>query len=161
MGLRQSAVFTGGLHCGGGFHGFAKSLHRNARRWSDVFVGCDGFCRYGRRLVFMSGVVLFTLASLLCGLAWSITALDVARALQGIGGAALFATALALIGHEYRGADRFAALAVWGATIGAAVACGPLIGGLLTDGLGWRKPDALPFETTFNGPGEDAGPLRP
>ena len=94
--------------------------------------------RYGRRLVFMVGVLLFTLSSLLCGLAWSITALDVARALQGIGGAALFATALALIGHEYRGPDRFGALAVWGATVGAAVACGPLVGGLLTDGLGWR-----------------------
>jgi EmrB/QacA subfamily drug resistance transporter len=94
--------------------------------------------RYGRRIVFMAGVVLFTLASLLCGLAWSITALDVARALQGIGGAALFATALALIGHEYRGPERFGALAVWGATVGAAVACGPLVGGMLTDGLGWR-----------------------
>ena len=94
--------------------------------------------RYGRRLVFIAGVVLFTLSSLLCGLAWSIVALDVARALQGIGGAALFATALALIGHEYRGPDRFGALAVWGATVGAAVACGPLVGGLLTDGLGWR-----------------------
>jgi EmrB/QacA subfamily drug resistance transporter len=94
--------------------------------------------RYGRRIVFMTGVVLFTLASLLCGFAWSITALDVARGLQGLGGAALFATALALIGHEYRGPDRFGALAAWGATIGAAVACGPLIGGILTDGLGWR-----------------------
>src|SRR5262245_50986328 len=94
--------------------------------------------RYGRRIVFMAGVVLFTLASLLCGLAWSITALDVARGLQGVGGAALFATALALIGHEFRGPDRFGALAAWGATIGAAVACGPLIGGILTDGLGWR-----------------------
>ncbi|HEX5028596.1 MAG TPA: MFS transporter [Gaiellaceae bacterium] len=94
--------------------------------------------RYGRRLVFLTGVVLFTASSLLCGLAWSIVALDVARALQGIGGAALFATALALIGHEYRGAERFGALAVWGATIGAAVASGPLVGGLLTDGLGWR-----------------------
>ena len=94
--------------------------------------------RYGRRLVFMTGVVLFTGSSLLCGLAWSITALDVARALQGIGGAALFATALALIGHEYHGPDRFGALAVWGATVGAAVACGPLVGGILTDGLGWR-----------------------
>jgi EmrB/QacA subfamily drug resistance transporter len=94
--------------------------------------------RYGRRLVFIAGVVLFTLSSLLCGLAWNITALDVARAVQGIGGAALFATALALIGHEYRGQDRFGALAAWGATIGAAVACGPLVGGLLTDGIGWR-----------------------
>ena len=94
--------------------------------------------RFGRRLVFIAGVVLFTFSSLLCGFAWSITALDVARALQGIGGAALFATALALIGHEYRGPDRFGALAVWGATVGAAVACGPLVGGILTDGLGWR-----------------------
>jgi len=94
--------------------------------------------RYGRRLIFVTGVVCFTLSSLLCGLAWSIVALDVFRALQGIGGAALFATALALIGHEYRGADRFGALAVWGATIGAAVASGPLVGGILTDALGWR-----------------------
>jgi EmrB/QacA subfamily drug resistance transporter len=94
--------------------------------------------RFGRRIVFLTGVVVFTLASLLCGLAWSITALDVAPGLQRLGGAALFATALALIGHEYRGADRFGALAAWGATIGAAVASGPLIGGLLTDGLGWR-----------------------
>ena len=58
--------------------------------------------------------------------------------MQGIGGAALFATALALIGHEYRGREFFSAIAVWGATIGAAVASGPLVGGLLTDGLGWR-----------------------
>src|SRR3989440_74454 len=94
--------------------------------------------RFGRRLLFMFGVVVFTSASLLCGLAWNITALDVSRGVQGIGGAALFATALALIGHEYRGADRFGAIAVWGATVGAAVASGPLVGGILTDALGWR-----------------------
>ena len=64
--------------------------------------------------------------------------LDLARALQGVGGAALFATALALIGHEYRGVERFGALAIWGATVGAAVASGPLIGGILTDTAGWR-----------------------
>jgi EmrB/QacA subfamily drug resistance transporter len=94
--------------------------------------------RYGRRAMFMTGVVLFTVSSLLCGLAWSIVALDIARALQGIGGAALFATALALIGHEYRGPARFGALAAWGATVGAAVASGPLVGGILTDAFGWR-----------------------
>ena len=94
--------------------------------------------RYGRRLVFMVGVVVFSSASLLCGLAWSIAVLDVARALQGIGGAALFATALALIGPEYRGPDIGGAIAVWGATVGAAVASGPLVGGILTDALGWR-----------------------
>ena len=61
--------------------------------------------RYGRRLVFMVGVVVFSAASLLCGLAWNIAVLDIARALQGVGGAALFATALALIGAEYRGPE--------------------------------------------------------
>jgi EmrB/QacA subfamily drug resistance transporter len=94
--------------------------------------------RLGRRALFIFGVVVFSVASLVCGFAWNIAALDIARGVQGIGGAALFATALALIGHEYRGADRFGAIAVWGATIGAAVASGPLVGGILTDGLGWR-----------------------
>ncbi len=94
--------------------------------------------RFGRRLLFMGGVVVFTSASLVCGFAWNIVALDVARAVQGIGGAALFATALALIGHEYRGPERGGAIAIWGATIGAAVASGPLVGGILTDTLGWR-----------------------
>ena len=94
--------------------------------------------RYGRRAVFVTGVVVFTLGSLLCGLAWNIAVLDVARAIQALGGAALFATALALIGHEFRGPARFGALAAWGATVGAAVACGPLFGGILTDLLGWR-----------------------
>jgi len=94
--------------------------------------------RYGRRLLFMVGVLVFTGSSLVCGLAWNIVALDVARAVQGIGGAALFATALALIGHEYRGPERGGAIAIWGATIGAAVASGPLVGGILTDALSWR-----------------------
>jgi EmrB/QacA subfamily drug resistance transporter len=94
--------------------------------------------RYGRRLIFTLGVVFFTLSSLLCGLAWSIAVLDVARGLQGIGGAALFATALALIGAEYSGPDIGGAIAAWGATIGVAVASGPLVGGIITDALGWR-----------------------
>ena len=94
--------------------------------------------RYGRRLLFTVGVIVFTLSSLLCGLAWSIAVLDIARAVQGVGGAALFATALALIGAEYGGPDIGGAIAVWGATIGVAVASGPLVGGILTDALDWR-----------------------
>jgi EmrB/QacA subfamily drug resistance transporter len=94
--------------------------------------------RYGRRLLFIVGVVVFTASSLVCGLAWNIAALDIARAVQGIGGAALFATALALIGHEYRGRELGGAIAIWGATIGVAVASGPLVGGILTDALSWR-----------------------
>ncbi len=61
-----------------------------------------------------------------------------ARALQGLGGGAMFATGLALIGQDYQGADRGRAIAAWGATVGAAVAIGPLLGGALTDTLGWR-----------------------
>ena len=94
--------------------------------------------RFGRRMLFSFGVVVFTTSSFVCGVAWNIAALDISRGVQGIGGAALFATALALISHEYRGRELFGAIAVWGATIGAAVASGPLVGGLLTDGLGWR-----------------------
>src|SRR5881392_661448 len=94
--------------------------------------------RFGRKLVFCLGIVLFTVASILCGVAWNIAALDAARALQGIGGAALFATALALIGAEFQGPARMTAIAIWGATVGFAVAAGPLFGGIITDSLSWR-----------------------
>src|ERR687887_1206771 len=93
--------------------------------------------RYGRRRLFVIGVGLFTFASLLCGLATSATFLHLARGLQGIGGAAMFATSLALIAQEFQGPERGSAIAAWGATIGGAVAVGPLVGGALTDGLGW------------------------
>ena len=105
--------------------------------------------RFGRRLVFGAGVVVFTVASLLCGIAWNVAALGIARALQGVGGAALFATALALIGAEYEGPARMNAIAVWGSTIGIAIATGPLLGGVddtkrgAGDG-GVREPDAEP-----------------
>jgi EmrB/QacA subfamily drug resistance transporter len=94
--------------------------------------------RYGRRLVFAVGVVVFSVASFLCGAAWNVATLDIARALQGVGGAALFATALALIGAEYSGPERAGAIAVWGSTVGLAVAAGPLLGGIITDSFGWR-----------------------
>lgn len=94
--------------------------------------------RFGRKRLFVSGVVVFTAASLLCGLAGTIEVLIAARALQGVGGAAMFATGLALIGQDFQGADRAKAIAVWGATVGMAAAAGPLLGGFLADTLGWR-----------------------
>jgi EmrB/QacA subfamily drug resistance transporter len=94
--------------------------------------------RLGRRLMFELGVVVFTVASLLCGLAPTATLLDLARGLQGVGGAAMFATSLALIAQEFRGREFGTAIAAWGSTVGAAVAVGPLIGGALTEGLGWE-----------------------
>ncbi len=94
--------------------------------------------RYGRRLLFTIGLVIFTLASLLCGLAGSPLALNLARGLQGIGGAIIFATSLALLAQEFQGAERGTAFGAWGATTGAAVAAGPLVGGAITQAIGWE-----------------------
>ena len=93
--------------------------------------------RLGRRRVFAVGVGIFTLASLGCGLARDATLLDLSRAAQGIGGAAMFATSLALIAQEFQGRERVTAIAAWGSTVGLAVAVGPLAGGVLTDALSW------------------------
>jgi EmrB/QacA subfamily drug resistance transporter len=94
--------------------------------------------RLGRRRIFSIGFGIFTLASFLCGVAGDPTLLNIARGLQGVGGAAMFATSLALIGQEFHGKDRATAFGIWGATIGGAVAIGPLVGGLITEHLGWE-----------------------
>jgi MFS family permease len=85
--------------------------------------------RFGHRLIFVVGLAWFTTASVLCGISTSPTMLIVARGLQGIGGAAMFATSLSLIAQAFSGPDRGTAFGIWGATIGAAVAIGPLVGG--------------------------------
>jgi EmrB/QacA subfamily drug resistance transporter len=92
----------------------------------------------GRKRVFTGGVVLFTLASALCGASTSPLFLILARGVQGIGGAAMFAVSLAIIAQEFQGRERGTAFGIWGATVGAAVAIGPLVGGALTTYLGWR-----------------------
>src|SRR4051794_16346681 len=95
--------------------------------------------RLGRKRVFMFGTVVFTVASAACAAAGSIVALDVARAVQGLGGAIMFATSLALLADAFPRADeRAKALAVYGATIGAAFVIGPLAGGALTTAFGWQ-----------------------
>jgi EmrB/QacA subfamily drug resistance transporter len=92
----------------------------------------------GRKRVFVAGVALFTLASALCGAATSPLFLNLARGAQGIGGAAMFAVSLAIIAQEFHGTERGTAFGIWGATIGFAVAVGPLVGGTLTEWAGWR-----------------------
>jgi EmrB/QacA subfamily drug resistance transporter len=92
----------------------------------------------GRRKVFLGGLVIFTGASITCGLATTPLFLIAARSVQGVGGAIMFATSLALLAESYSGRDRGVAFGVWGATAGAAVAIGPLVGGILTSGLGWE-----------------------
>jgi EmrB/QacA subfamily drug resistance transporter len=92
----------------------------------------------GRKRVFIAGVGLFTLASALCGSATTPLFLNLARGLQGIGGAVMFAVSLAILSQEFHGRERGTAFGIWGATIGLAVAIGPLAGGVLTEYAGWR-----------------------
>jgi EmrB/QacA subfamily drug resistance transporter len=96
--------------------------------------------RLGRRKVFAAGLAIFSFASLIAALAPDPTFLNLARALQGVGGAVMFAVSLALIAQEFAaGRERGTAMGLYGATIGVAVAIGPLVGGALTDSLGWRS----------------------
>ena len=95
--------------------------------------------RFGRRNVFAAGLVVFTVASLVCALADSIAMLNAARVVQGIGASGLFASSLALLVNAYpETRERNGAMAIYGATIGASFAVGPLVGGALTSGLSWR-----------------------
>ena len=93
---------------------------------------------FGRRLMYLIGLAIFTGASVLCGFATSTLMLQLSRGLQGVGGAIMFAVSLALLADAFRGRDRGTAFGVWGAVTGLAVAIGPLLGGLLTSGLSWR-----------------------
>jgi EmrB/QacA subfamily drug resistance transporter len=93
---------------------------------------------FGRRGIFAIGLGIFTLSSAVCGISTSSNMLNIARAVQGVGGAAMFATAVALIVTAFHGRDRGTAFGIYGAVLGGAVAVGPLIGGAITSGIGWR-----------------------
>src|SRR3954452_13260323 len=92
----------------------------------------------GRRLVFVLGLGVFSAASLACGLASTPLMLNVARAVQGMGAAGMFACSLALIASAFPAEERGTAFGIFGGTIGGAVAVGPLIGGAITEGIGWE-----------------------
>ena len=93
----------------------------------------------GRRGVFMAGLVIFSVGSLLCGLAWSDESLIGARALQGLGAATVTPSALSILTTTFtEGRERNIALGVWGATGGFGAAAGVLMGGILTDLLSWE-----------------------
>jgi EmrB/QacA subfamily drug resistance transporter len=95
--------------------------------------------RVGRRLIFTSGMALFSATSLACALATDIAVLDAARALQGIAAAMMFASSLAILVDAFPSdSGRAKAFAAYGATIGASFAVGPLVGGALTSGISWR-----------------------
>ena len=93
----------------------------------------------GRRRVFLAGLVMFTAASLLAGLAWSEESLIAARALQGLGAAVISPAALSILSTTFaEGKERNVALGVWGAVGGFGAAAGVLLGGIFTDTLGWE-----------------------
>src|SRR5947207_2410607 len=92
----------------------------------------------GRRRVFIGGLVVFTVGSFLCGMAWSETALIGARAIQGLGAATISPAALAILMTTFaEGRERNIALGVWGAVGGFGAAAGVLLGGMLTEWLSW------------------------
>jgi EmrB/QacA subfamily drug resistance transporter len=93
----------------------------------------------GRRRIFLGGVVVFTLSSLLAGLAWSEASLIAARAFQGLGAAVITPAALSILSTTFvEGRERNIALGVWGAVGGFGAAAGVLMGGILTDALSWE-----------------------
>jgi EmrB/QacA subfamily drug resistance transporter len=93
----------------------------------------------GRRVVFMGGLVIFSVGSLLCGLAWSDESLIAARALQGLGAATITPSALSILTTTFtEGRERNVALGAWGAVGGFGAAAGVLLGGILTDLLSWE-----------------------
>jgi len=97
--------------------------------------------RFGARRLYMTGLLVFSLASLLCGLATQGPALVAARVLQGVGAALLVPASLALINQAYldNPAGRVAAISLWAGCGGIAMAAGPLVGGVLIETLGWRS----------------------
>ncbi|WP_331730846.1 MFS transporter (plasmid) [Kitasatospora sp. NBC_00070] len=95
--------------------------------------------RIGRRRTLVVGLAVFTFASLVCALAMSTLMLNLARAVQGVGAAVMFAVSLAFVALEFpAGRERGTAMGIFGATVGAAVAIGPLVGGALTHWFGWE-----------------------
>src|SRR5215218_5809863 len=93
--------------------------------------------RFGRRRIFVLGVVWFAVASLLCGMAPNIDTLIAARGLQGVGGALLTPGSLAIIAASFHSDDRAVAIGAWSGLGGIAAAVGPLVGGWLVE-LNWR-----------------------
>ena len=93
---------------------------------------------FGRRRVFLIGLAVFTLASLLCGLAGNAELLIAARVLQGVGAACMMPATLSIITATFPPRERGAALGIWAGVSAMALAIGPLVGGLITEHIGWN-----------------------
>jgi len=94
--------------------------------------------KVGRRLAAVMGMAIFAFASLFCGSATSPLILDLSRAVQGVGASLVMTSSLALINHIFQGGERAKAFAFWGSTLGIAITCGPIIGGVISSVFGWQ-----------------------
>jgi EmrB/QacA subfamily drug resistance transporter len=94
---------------------------------------------YGRKRIFIWGMAVFTAASVLLGIAWSSGALILFRILQGVGGAMLLSTAIAILSSAYPPGERGRALGINVAAVYMGLSCGPFVGGVLTQHMGWRS----------------------
>jgi EmrB/QacA subfamily drug resistance transporter len=103
-----------------------------------VLVGGAAGDRYGRRRVFIAGIVVFTIASLLCGFARGDRFLIASRALQGVGAALLVPNSLAILGSTFNDDERGAAIGAWAGFASLTSAAGPVLGGWLVDAISWR-----------------------
>jgi len=107
--------------------------------FAPLLLGAGSYAdRHGRKRATLAGLVIFAAASGLCGLAQSALMLDIARALQGVGASLLVTAGLAIINHAFASHERARAYAFWGACLGVSLTSGPIIGGVVTDALGWR-----------------------
>jgi len=128
-----------GKELGAGFSGLQWTLNGYTLTLAAlIMLGGSLGDRYGRRRVFVIGVAWFAAASLMCGLAWNVESLVLARALQGVGGALLTPGSLALIAASFDERDRGAAVGAWSGLGGIAGAIGPLVGGWLVEQVSWR-----------------------
>ncbi|MEU6822836.1 MFS transporter [Streptomyces atriruber] len=103
-----------------------------------LLVGGSLADRFGYRKLFLVGLAVFTVSSLLCGVASSPLMLILSRAAQGIGGSVMYATSLALLARTFTGKERGVAFGVWGAVTGLASGLGPVFGGLIAANISWR-----------------------
>ncbi len=94
---------------------------------------------FGRKRILTVGLIIFTVASVLCAVSPNVTFLDFARGLQGVGGATMFACSLALIVQEFPANERVIAFGAYGAVNGVSVALGPVVGGLMIQSFGWES----------------------
>jgi MFS family permease len=92
----------------------------------------------GRKKSMLIGLMIFAVASVTCGLATDSLMLNLSRAAQGVGGAFLLTASSAILSNAFTGAERNQAFAFWGASLGIALAVGPIIGGAITNFVGWR-----------------------